>query len=192
MASSRSLRICALNLLGTEPLPIIGLVLTGRIPVQRNEGMVENLRITKAEMSDRPALADTGLRGEVQLVQTTCWRSNSTPGGSPVLAVSEEASYSTPHVKTAALGTVCQRLQCSSCKCSSYTASFKCVLFLWCRDEQTPGSAAEREPCTSIFMSTPSCAAVSPSRKSRWQDYMCAMSPLPPCTSHLASRVNFP
>lgn len=96
LASSRSLRICALNLLGTEPLPIIGLVLTGRIPVQRNEGMAENLRITKAEMFDRPALADTGLRGEVGLVQDTCWRSSSSPGGGPVLAASEEASYAPP------------------------------------------------------------------------------------------------
>lgn len=62
----------AFSNLCTEPPTIIGLVLTGRIPVQRNEGTVENLRITKAETLDRPALADTGLHGEVQLGQTAC------------------------------------------------------------------------------------------------------------------------
>lgn len=104
LASRRSLRICALNLLCTEPLLIIRLVLKSRIPVQRNEGIVENLRITKAKILCRLALADTGLDGEVQLVQTTCWRSNSTPRGSPVLAVSEKASYSTPPCKNCSVG----------------------------------------------------------------------------------------
>ena len=69
------------------------------------------------------------------------------------------------------------------------TLSFFFLNFLMNR---LPGTAAEQEGYTSIFMSKPSYTAGYPSKKSRWQDYMQAMSPVPPHSFQGTYRVNFP